>query len=111
VFTLSIISTAGDTVYLVENYLGRSGRIFPETSLTHCDRETILRDLYASQYHDPLRVVAFNTREGWSRDVSYEFAFEIQRRADRAREELSGNLAEFVRFYTRPAKQLTFRLA
>jgi hypothetical protein len=111
VFTPSIVPTADDTVYLVEDYLGRSGRIFPETSVAKSDRETILRDLYASQYHDPVRVVAFNTREGWSRDVSYEFAVEIQRRADLTREELSGNLAEFVRFYTRPAKQLTLRLA
>jgi hypothetical protein len=111
VFAPSIVPAANDTVYLVEDYLGRSGRIFPETSLTHCNRETVLRDLYAGQYHDPVRVVAFNTREGWSRDVSYEFAVEIQRRADVAGEDLSGNLAEFVRFYTRSAKQLTFRLA
>jgi hypothetical protein len=76
VFTPSIVPTADDTVYLVEDYLGGSGRIFPETSVAESNRETILRDLYAGQYHDPVRVVAFNTREGWSRDVSYEFAVE-----------------------------------
>jgi hypothetical protein len=43
-----------------------------------------------------VRVVAFNTSEGWSRDVSHEFAAEIQRRADLERKELSGKLAEFV---------------
>jgi hypothetical protein len=111
VFTPSIVPAANDTVYLVEDYLGRSGRIFPETSVAESDRETVLRDLYTSQYHDPIRVIAFNAREGWSRDVSYEFAVEIRRRADLAGEDLSGNLAEFVRFYTRSAKQLTFRLA
>jgi hypothetical protein len=58
-----------------------------------------------------VRVVAFNTREGWSRDVSYEFATEIQRRADIDRRELSGTLAEFVEHYTRPARQLSLRLA
>jgi hypothetical protein len=30
-------------VYQVEDYLGRSGRIFPETSVAQSDRETILR--------------------------------------------------------------------
>jgi hypothetical protein len=57
-----------------------------------------------------MRVVAFNTREGWSRDVSYEFAVELQRRADLEGLELSGNLADFVESYTRPARQLSLRL-
>ena len=74
------------------------------------DRETTLGDLYSSQSHDPVRVVAFNTREGWSRDVSHEFAVELQRRADLEGKELEGTLAEFVEFYTKPARQLSLRL-
>jgi hypothetical protein len=105
-FTPSIVPTADDTVYLVEDNLGSFGRIFTETNAARCDRETILRDLYASQYHDPVRVVAFNTREGWSRDVSYEFAVEVQLRAALLGDDLSGNLAEFVEHYTHPARQL-----
>jgi hypothetical protein len=105
VFTPSIVPAADDTVYIVEDDLGHHGRIFPETNSAHCDRETILRDLSASQYHDPVRVIAFNTREGWSRDVSYEFAVEVQRRMDLAGDELSGNLAGFVEFYTRTARR------
>jgi hypothetical protein len=66
---------------------------------------------YAHQYNDSIRVVAFNTREGWALDVSYEFAVEIQRRADLAGDELTGNLAEFVECYTRSARQLSLRLA
>jgi hypothetical protein len=57
-----------------------------------------------------VRVIAFNTREGWSRDASYEFATELQRRADLDGRELSGTLAEFVDFCTRPARQLSLRL-
>ena len=73
--------------------------------------ETTLQDLSTGQYNDPVRVVAFNIREGWSRDVSYEFATELQRRADIDGRDLAGTLAEFVEFYTRPARQLTLRLA
>jgi hypothetical protein len=32
------------------------------------------------QYSDPVRVVAFNTAKGWSRDVSEEVAEEIAQR-------------------------------
>jgi hypothetical protein len=47
-------------------------------------------------------VVAFNTREGWSRDVSHEFAAEILRRADLEGRALSGPLASFVNFIPGP---------
>ena len=110
-FTPSIVPSVDDTVYIVEDDFGaKLGRVYRETDSAQCDRETTLRDLYAGQYNDPIRVVAFNTREGWSRDVSYEFATEIQRRADIDRRELTGTLAEFVEFYTRPARQLSLRL-
>jgi hypothetical protein len=58
VFSPSIVPTADDTVYLVEDDLGSSGRIFPEAKSAHCDRETVLSDLCTSQYHDPVRVIA-----------------------------------------------------
>ena len=104
--------SADDTVYIVEDDFGtKLGRVYREIHSAQCDRETTLQDLSTGQYNDPVRVIAFNTREGWSRDVSYEFATEIQRRADIDRRELTGTLAEFVEFYTRPARQLTLRLA
>ena len=109
-FTPSIVPSEDDTVYIVEDDFGKPGRVYSETDSEQCDRETTLQDLYSGQFYDPFRVVAFNTREGWSRDVSYELAAELQRRADIDRRELSGSLAEFVDFYTRPARQLSLRL-
>jgi hypothetical protein len=38
------------------------------------DLETLIEDLLEDQYSDPVRIVAFNTAEGWSRDVSEEVA-------------------------------------
>jgi hypothetical protein len=44
------------------------------------DRKTLIRDLVDGQYHRPIRIVAFNTAEGWSRDVTVEIADELRRR-------------------------------
>lgn len=41
-------------------------------------RATLVRDLLDGQYEDPVRIVAFNTTEGWSRDVTEEIADELQ---------------------------------
>ena len=43
-------------------------------------RETLIRDLLDGQYHNPARIVAFNTTEGWSRDVTKDIADELRRR-------------------------------
>jgi hypothetical protein len=112
VFTPSIVPSSDDTVYIVEDDFGpKLGRVFRETDSAQCDRETARQDLSTGQYNDPVRIVAFNIQEGWSRDVSSEFAVELQRRADIEGRELTGTLAEFVEFYTRPGRQLSLRLA
>jgi hypothetical protein len=112
VFIPSIVPSTNDTVYIVEDDFGpKLGRVWRETDSAQCDRETTLQDLSTGQYNDPVRIVAFNSREGWSRDVSYEFAVELQRRADIDGQELTGTLANFVEFYNRPARQLSLRLA
>ena len=36
--------------------------------------ETVINDLLGGQYYNPVRVVGFNTAEGWSRDVSEDVA-------------------------------------
>jgi hypothetical protein len=44
------------------------------------DREALIRDLVDGQYSHPVRIVAFNTAEGWSRDVTMDIADELRRR-------------------------------
>jgi hypothetical protein len=51
-------------VYLVEDDYGRLGRCWRETDSDKADRATVLNDLYRGEHNNPLRVVAFNTREG-----------------------------------------------
>ena len=44
----------------------------------------LIRHLLEGQYSSPVRIVAFNTAEGWSRDASDEIAIELaQACADR----------------------------
>ena len=66
--------------YIVLDDCGRSGRSWCEID-EHCtDRETLIRDLMSGQYNSPVRIVAFNTVEGWSRDVTVDIADELRRR-------------------------------
>jgi hypothetical protein len=51
-----------------------------DTDVDKADRETLIRDLVEGQYSHPVRIVAFNTAEGWSRDVTMEIADELRRR-------------------------------
>ena len=74
----------------------QAGRVYRETDSARRDRETTLHDLSTGQYNDPIRVIAFNMSEGWSRDVSHEFAEGLQRRADLDRVDLTGTLKEFA---------------
>jgi hypothetical protein len=98
-----------ETVYLVVDCCGRSGCVWREADAHHTDLETVIADLMAGQYSDPMRVVALNVTEGWARDVSLDVAREIQERADLAFEDISSSLQEFVSYHTAPRPQLSER--
>lgn len=61
-------------VYLVLDDFGRLGRSWRKTDEQSTDRDAIIQDLLEGQYNMPVRVIAFNTADGWSRDVSEEIA-------------------------------------
>ena len=63
-----------DTVYLVLDDLGPSDRIWIETGEEEANEPTIVRWFIEEQFTRPIRVIAFNTEEGWSSDVSREIA-------------------------------------
>jgi hypothetical protein len=66
---------------LVANDFGTLGKAYVETDIAEADRETIIRNFILGQYSNALRVVALNTAEGWSRDVSEDIANEVLERA------------------------------
>ncbi len=69
-----------DTYLVLDDFGGRMGCSWRETDVQGADRETLIRDLVEGQYSRPLRIVAFNTAEGWSRDVTVDIADELRRR-------------------------------
>ncbi|MBR1187284.1 hypothetical protein [Bradyrhizobium sp. AUGA SZCCT0160] len=82
-WTPSIVPTGNDeTVYLVADDFGKIGRAWRETDYETTDLETVIQDLLTGQYRSPIRIVAFNTAERWSEDVSADVAHELRRRCD-----------------------------
>jgi hypothetical protein len=75
---------------------GQIGRSYREIDESQADKETLIRDLISGQYNNPVRIVCFNTVEGWSRDVTEDIAREIKERTDQSREYLSPGLRYFI---------------
>ena len=95
--TPSIVPPDDDqNVYLVIDDLGRYGLVWREVDAETTDLETIVTDMLNCQYSNPVRVIAFNTAERWSRDVSKEIAHELRRRSDLQLMDLPPCLEEFV---------------
>ena len=66
------------TVYLVLDDFGALGSAFRETDAAQADLTTVVADLLSGQYRHPLRVVAFNTADGWMRDLTADIARELR---------------------------------
>jgi proteic killer suppression protein len=65
-----------------------------ETDAEETDRKTVITNLMGGQYSNPVRIVAFNTAERWSRDVSEDVADEIARAYTLADEDIPASLAD-----------------
>ncbi len=101
---------ADQTVYLVIERFRGLGTVYLETEVERADLETIIADLMSGQFNDPIRVVAFNTLEHWSEDVTEYIAFEIQTRCDIEGVAVPEHIRDLVTSYTGPDHQLTLRL-
>ncbi len=104
----SIIPEGEDqTVYLVLDDFGHRGMSWRESVVMDTDLEAVITDLLEGQYRSPVRVVGFNTAEGWARDVSKDVADEIRRRCDMQLAEVPASLQDFVeRHDNRDSNQL-----
>lgn len=97
--SLSVSPRDATTVYLVLDDFGKFGRAYLETDEEKADFGTVTDGLLTGQYKKPLRVVAFNTSEGWARDASTEVAWEVVKRATAAGEQLTSGTLNFVQSY------------
>jgi hypothetical protein len=85
------------------------GRAFAETDKATSRPPSPI--LMSGQYCDLVCVVAFNTAERWSDDVSEDVAREIMRRLDISEDEMPSSLEAFGDRYLGSDRQLTLRLA
>jgi hypothetical protein len=111
-WTPSIVPSGDDdTVYLVKDDLGHLGAVWREAEAETADLETVINDLLTGQYKDPIRVIAFNTAERWSQDVSEDVAHELRRRCDLQLRDVPSGIQDFVERHEGYGRhQLTLRL-
>ena len=89
--------TSDVTVYIVLNYFGsRLGRAYCETGEDETDESTTIENILSGQYSHPLRVVAFNTAEGWARDVTEDIARAVLDRAQKEDRPIGKGAKEFL---------------
>jgi hypothetical protein len=84
------------TSTLVEVDLDHWGRVWTEADSGSTDLETLLSDMLAGQHRNPVRVIAFNTAEGWSRDASADIAIELRRRCNLKQRDIPATLQNFI---------------
>lgn len=108
-WTPTLVPETGDhTVYLVLDC--NKGSVWREADAEATDLETVIVDLLDGQYTNPRRVIAFNTFEGWSQDVSEDVAHELRRRCDLQLNDVPSFLDEFVERHECRERQLPLRL-
>ena len=91
-------------VHIVLDDFGGLGRAYRETDEANASFDAVVENMLAGQYNRPARVVAFNTSEGWARDVSEDVAREVARRH---RERGTGLDHGLRRFLTRHVDERT----
>jgi hypothetical protein len=108
-WTRSIVPADDDErVYLVADDFGKLGRAWREADYESTD---LIQDLLTGQYRNSVRLVAFNTAERWSEDISGDVARELRRRCDLELRDLPASLSDFVERHEGSVwRQLTLRL-
>lgn len=84
---------ADQTIYLVVEGSSQHG---VARKSERADIETVISDLLSGKFSDPIEVVAFNTLEHWSDDLSRDIAREIRCRCDIDGYDVPAYLEEFV---------------
>jgi len=72
----------------------RLSGVWRELSEEAANKQTVLNLIANGEFQDPVRVIAFNTAEGWSRDVTGEIAEALLER-----EASDGDLSQSARVF------------
>ena len=86
---------ADQTLYLVMESVGPEGLGF-QTSVERSDLDSVIADLLSARFSNPVEIIAFNTLEHWTADVSKNVAEEILCRCDMDGTPVPEYLEDFV---------------
>jgi hypothetical protein len=64
-------------VHIVLEDFDSLGRAYRETDEADADQQTLIDHILSGEFEHIVRVIAFNTVEGWSRDVTGDIAREV----------------------------------
>jgi hypothetical protein len=106
--TLRLVPEFDLTVHIVLDDFGTADRVYRETDEERARLDTVIDDFLTGQFNGPVRVVAFNTAEGWSRDISEDVAWEVLRRATNEGRSLPATTHGFVEFHVGEDEALRF---
>jgi hypothetical protein len=87
------------TIYIVLDDFGELGRAYRETDETEANERTTIENFLTGQYGRPVSVVAFNTDDHSSWDVSEDIAHAVAERASSEDRELSEGTRMFLEAY------------
>ena len=106
----SIALSLDADIHLVLCRFGRAGLAYVETDPAEADATTVIQNLLYGRYGEPLRVVALNVSESWSRDVSEAMAYKVREIAERERYELTQGTLDFIEAHMGRVMQPTLPL-
>jgi len=89
---------------------GGAGLAYVETDPIEADATTIVRALLRGLYDRPLRVIALNAAEGWSRDVSETIGAKVREVAEHEDLDLTSGTIAFIEMHLEHVLQPTLPL-
>jgi hypothetical protein len=92
----TLAPTNNVSVYLVLEHFGKPGNAWREIDEAEANEAAVIVGILTGENEHPLRVVAFNTDEGWSHDVTSEVALKLSEAAAREDCSLGYSAREFV---------------
>ena len=73
----SIVPDSENTTYLLLDETDHFGSVWREITPDDANEATIVQWIIEAQFNRPLKIVAFNSEDGWSRDVTQEIAVKL----------------------------------
>ena len=92
---------SGEPVFLVLDDYGRQiGRGYVDTAEEKATQEMTIENMLRGAYRQPMKVIAFNTAEGWCRDASAEIALAVLERAWKTNDPIPPQTRRFIEWHT-----------